>query len=226
MKRSRKKTSPASECFRSWEALHAEPPPTLFHYTTAEGLLGIMQKRGLWATHMRFLNDFTDLSYGARMVRSELERFRAPGRRPGEIARRIFGEVRDGLLAMLDDCEAKTKHFIVCFCESDDLLSQWRGYASVGGGFALGFRSNRLLDFCSDPRDSSRRTRNADHDPRTLVMLRRVVYGRVQQRRIVRGALDAIWRACSTAKADEESLQSDCDAVARQLYECAACFKD
>jgi hypothetical protein len=30
---------------------------TLFHYTTAAGLLGILNSSTLWATDLRFLND-------------------------------------------------------------------------------------------------------------------------------------------------------------------------
>src|SRR5262245_39574915 len=33
--------------------------------------------------------------------------------------------------------------YVACFCESDDLLSQWRGYGP-SGGFAIGFRRSSL----------------------------------------------------------------------------------
>ena len=33
----------------------------LYHYTTWEGLLGILQTQTLWATHYRFLNDYSEL---------------------------------------------------------------------------------------------------------------------------------------------------------------------
>jgi hypothetical protein len=32
----------------------------------------------------------------------------------------------------------------VSFCERDDLLSQWRGYSTAGGGVSIGFRSKYL----------------------------------------------------------------------------------
>jgi hypothetical protein len=36
---------------------------TIFHYTTATGLLGILQKFTLWASDLRFLNDAQEAVY-------------------------------------------------------------------------------------------------------------------------------------------------------------------
>ena len=36
---------------------------TLFHYTTAAGLLGILDSSGFWATDLRFLNDAQEAVY-------------------------------------------------------------------------------------------------------------------------------------------------------------------
>jgi len=33
-------------------------------------------------------------------------------------------------------------HFVSCFCENGDVLSQWRAYAEAGEGFSIGFNSN------------------------------------------------------------------------------------
>jgi hypothetical protein len=33
----------------------------LYHYTTWDGLLGILQTQTLWATHYRFLNDYSEI---------------------------------------------------------------------------------------------------------------------------------------------------------------------
>lgn len=34
---------------------------------------------------------------------------------------------------------------MTCLCETDDLLSQWRGYGDSGGGFSIGFRPDILV---------------------------------------------------------------------------------
>lgn len=33
------------------------PPPILHHYTTQEGLLGIVESKSIWATNIYYLND-------------------------------------------------------------------------------------------------------------------------------------------------------------------------
>jgi len=35
-------------------------PKLLYHYTTQEGLLGILEKASIWATHYRYLNDASE----------------------------------------------------------------------------------------------------------------------------------------------------------------------
>ena len=36
----------------------------LYHYTTAEGLRGIIEDKAIWASDYRFLNDATEFEYG------------------------------------------------------------------------------------------------------------------------------------------------------------------
>ena len=39
------------------------PEPTiLWHYTNLAGLIGIVERRKLWATDLRYLNDSTELA--------------------------------------------------------------------------------------------------------------------------------------------------------------------
>jgi hypothetical protein len=44
-------------------------PPLLYHYTDATGLLGIVQSRAIWATHIRYLNDAQEFDYAADLAR-------------------------------------------------------------------------------------------------------------------------------------------------------------
>jgi hypothetical protein len=40
-----------------------KPPDHLYHYTSIEGLMGILTNRSLWATEIYFLNDTQELRY-------------------------------------------------------------------------------------------------------------------------------------------------------------------
>jgi hypothetical protein len=56
----------------------AEPPPILYHYTTQEGLLGILETDSLWATKIHFLNDSSEYALACNLaveeIKSRLER--------------------------------------------------------------------------------------------------------------------------------------------------------
>lgn len=71
---------------------------------------------------------------------------------------------------------------ITCFCREPDLLSQWRGYGAVGGGYAVGFTAKELVAKSE------------------TVLLRRVIYDPKKQRATVERwvnaifALDLEWR--------------------------------
>ena len=122
----------------------------LFHYTNVDGLEGILKSQNLWATHFRFLNDPTELTFVARFVERifEAEVFDLIA---NDDAR--FGSV----VKLLRDAFAKDEAaqlfrsafttidrtapiFICSLCRHDDesikkrgLLSQWRGYGFGGG---------------------------------------------------------------------------------------------
>ena len=41
----------------------------LYHYTTASGLVGILQSNRLWATSAIFMNDVNELNYGTKFIK-------------------------------------------------------------------------------------------------------------------------------------------------------------
>lgn len=38
-----------------------QPNSQLYHYTTQQGLLGILENKCIWATHYKFLNDYSEI---------------------------------------------------------------------------------------------------------------------------------------------------------------------
>lgn len=44
----------------------------LYHYTTAEGLIGIMRNRNIWATDVFYLNDWEEFLGGINLARDYL----------------------------------------------------------------------------------------------------------------------------------------------------------
>jgi hypothetical protein len=59
--------------FKAWVQRHRNPPDLLFHYTTSQGLLGIVQTNNLWATNISYMNDTSELTLACRMTREILD---------------------------------------------------------------------------------------------------------------------------------------------------------
>jgi hypothetical protein len=57
-------------------ALHRTPTRTIYHYTGQEGLLGIGNKREIWASHAQYLNDQLEFKYAVGIALEEVERMR------------------------------------------------------------------------------------------------------------------------------------------------------
>lgn len=116
----------------------AKPPEHLYHYTTLEGAAGIMSSQSLRLTHIRYLNDTSELSHGMRAFRTAaLERAKEVS---DSRARQFLEKAAHQVQSMenINICVAS-------FCDAPNLLSQWRGYGRTGGAVALGF-ATRILD--------------------------------------------------------------------------------
>ena len=148
------------------DAIPETLPEVLYHYTDGVGIQGILgpgsgplqveipvdqrsrynndsdnytngKAARFWASDVRYMNDSLELRFGADLVSERLNE--ASGDNSLHVDLRVafagFAKVFDParLFSWPFRC------FSVCFCESNDLLSQWRGYAGGVGGFAIGF---------------------------------------------------------------------------------------
>ena len=116
------------------EELFEEPgPQELFHYTSHDGLIGIIRNKELWATKAIFMNDAAEFKLALDLARTEIKSQSLPS------------DTREQLLADVDDIE-HVNVFVASFSEHGDLLSQWRGYCSPGPGYSVGFRTMELTE--------------------------------------------------------------------------------
>lgn len=118
----------------------ATAPTALWHYTDAGGLRGIVTSDRLWASNTRYLNDSTEIHYGVQRAMEALRAYDRAGCEPA--TRRFMDGLGDPDKAVVRAFLDRTLDvFVVCFCSSADVLSQWRAYAGEGsaGGYAIGF---------------------------------------------------------------------------------------
>ena len=137
---------------------------TLYHYTTWEGLQGILRSQTLWATKYKFLNDYSELvffknklislatPYARKNVENIMERLPSARRLVkekggiGKVVRHEAEALINAQYGALGD-----QVYIASFCgqhanhrtRDNGLLSQWRGYGMLGGA-AIIFDSRRL----------------------------------------------------------------------------------
>jgi hypothetical protein len=147
-----------------------QPPGYLYHYTTAQGLLGIVQSRQIWATNVLYLNDASELSDARDILRAVLDS------EPLDLL--------DNAATFSQNIPAYSEalpmdHFIVSFCEDGDLLGQWRGYGSQGTGFSIGFSTATFAA-------AAIRKENKDRGSCTL---RKVKYGQAEKTELIRKRL-------------------------------------
>ncbi len=150
--------------------LYAEQPTdTLYHYTSLAGVLGIIGSGVMWASDIRYMNDSAELRHTADLVKREVE------------LRIAQGHDEPGLLnAFIDWVQHRITNghilFGASFRSNGNLLSQWRGYSSVGKGASLGFNARYI------------RQRAVEQD----FKLGRCVYERREQQRLISQIVDAV----------------------------------
>ena len=193
--------------------VQASPPEVLFHYTNSAGMRGILESSRLWATHYRFLNDASEISYGMALFEEIVrERLAKAG---SEVVTEFLGRT----LRTANAFDGMFECYIACFCERDDLLNQWRVYAGTGGGYALGLRSKEIG------------LRWGQLHPTQNFILRKVVYDEDLQRKLIREVLEVAEQ--SLASATKGATTSDannfiaqcCQFVRSEVADYLFCFK-
>lgn len=133
-----------------------QPEKLLYHYTTQAGLLGILEKKQIWATHYRYLNDISegkiisDALWGEFISRlhasdsfwRELGIPRVSGTSSLKIAEDDM-DIYDSGLSFLSQISQQDT-FVTSFSAEGDLLSQWRGYTDSLEGYSIGFSKDHL----------------------------------------------------------------------------------
>lgn len=115
-------------------------PDWFYHYTTAEGLLGILESKSIWHTNANFLNDHKELQVGISYARDWYDANK-------NLIGHKLGEDNSKLLSINLCSEAGKqsgpKAYVCSFSEARDSLSQWRAYGK-GGGYKIGFHREYL----------------------------------------------------------------------------------
>jgi hypothetical protein len=114
----------------------------LYHYTSVESFVKIIDSGEMWASHIRCQNDTSEQRLIWDHFRARIET------RIGEATSNVE---RDRLLLFRSLAVSPLDQdlYVLCFSKDDgDRLSQWRGYGG-SAGVAIGFDPNELKMRCS-----------------------------------------------------------------------------
>ena len=146
----------------------------LWHYTTLDGLKGILSSQTLWATHYRCLNDSSEFFHSKSIIcqevlpkvicmieneckkNSEAKKVAETYGGINNIAKIEINEIINNIIfeALLNSPGLPQTPFVASFCKAheDDislqengLLSQWRGYGK-DGGYAVIFDMEKIIN--------------------------------------------------------------------------------
>jgi hypothetical protein len=175
-------------------------PETLFHFTDAEGVLGIIRTKSLRASSLLVLNDASEVRHGIDIARECLQlRLKEV---EGDPHRRMLCERTLQVLnpeGVGTDHKITFRHFAVSLCQRDDQSAHWLHYGRSGDGYAVGLQRSSLV---VPPFE-----------------LARVVYNREEQRAMVRRAVEKVEQnfVTETANIDRRYLQATCEASAHMF---------
>jgi hypothetical protein len=166
-----------------------------------------VESKELWASHAAFLNDSTEIVYIKEVLNTVTSELKARYDLSSFVQEFLeFVELwfTDRILTGYDV-------FLACFCENGDLLSQWRGYPSTGGGYAIGFNA---------PVIAQKR------------MLSRVVYELEEQKETLRTLLSPSCDALAAGSDPDRprgylhrAMMTALGMAAANVAECSFCFK-
>ncbi|MFZ1084154.1 MAG: DUF2971 domain-containing protein [Terracidiphilus sp.] len=141
---------------------HQAKPDLLYHYTTQEGLLGILEKQKIWASHLQYLNDKSEGHIFSKLLLDELNQRTTTGPEEplsqlGMYAQLMMlsidqpkSQIQGAYKDVLDlgkkafSWIANQDTFVASFSERGDLLSQWRAYSGETGGYSIAFTRSYL----------------------------------------------------------------------------------
>lgn len=118
---------------------------SLYHYTDAHGLMGIIQQRALWATDMGFLNDSKEMFAGISLIeRRCAEILAANSQRDDKVVRATRG-LYQYMPRFIYDNLTMRDIYVVSFSRAHDNLRQWMAYCPKNAGYAIEFDETKIL---------------------------------------------------------------------------------
>jgi hypothetical protein len=120
--------------------LGEKEPAILYHYTTLDGLNGIIKDKKLWMSDFRYMNDSNEFWHGVGLF---LNSFLSEEHQTFFNKENRIVSTKQLFQSFIKLIASQHPAFITCFSEENDLLDLWRGYGKKGG-YSLGIKTEAL----------------------------------------------------------------------------------
>jgi Protein of unknown function (DUF2971) len=117
----------------------------VYHYTSVNGLIGIITSKKMWATDVWYMNDTREATYGQEVIKAHLDSKRHGSGNEQLVAESALQQIQH----MPHGPDGSARSYIACFSKNPDQLSQWRGYGR-NRGFSIGFATAGLRSISAD----------------------------------------------------------------------------
>ena len=126
---------------------NSEPPATLYHYTSLQGLRDILTDKNIWATHINYFNDRSEFTHAVDLTEQILAAF-SGGDVYNTNTTRIIASIATAFHDFSNDISRTSNIgiYVSSFSGNGDILSQWRGYCNAGAGCSIGIDRALLVD--------------------------------------------------------------------------------
>ena len=112
----------------------------LYYYTSIETMEKILRSKTMWASHISFMNDGSELEFGLDLFKQLLrEAMQVSEGRSKDLAAALLANVDTQLIEY-------APVFVLCFTEVPNLLSQWHMYTPHGRGVSIGFNHQAVVE--------------------------------------------------------------------------------
>lgn len=133
----------ALQLTRELNSLAIPPDTMLWHYTNGSALIAILDSMSIFSTQISCLNDTTEMRYGSKLFQAALADLHQANNDEATL------KLLDSALSYFKEnpelpAQAVAVHFVACFSDQKDDLSQWRGYGNGENGYAIGFEAGDL----------------------------------------------------------------------------------
>lgn len=165
----------------------------LYHYTSGDGLMGMILEGKIWCTQIFYLNDREEIINGWRMFFELLNDYddtfkKSLLQNPNINAwnKLLFIQSNNDFIDFSEFPIHDYPYFVFCLSSKGDDLSQWRGYSPDNSGFAIEFDFNenffKKSEFIT--------TKEQDSNKKGVILLKRCIYKNKDKKELLKKILD------------------------------------